>query len=144
MANQTDRGFNIGHPTQDSGTSRLLWVGLVLAPLAWIVQLLASFELSNRACRDEMMSSGTAPDWLGTALTAINIVALVLALVAITISWRNMRHTHRSKTGPHGILGSGGGQTRFLAVWGILTGLMFLFAIAFNTFSLYLVPLCNS
>lgn len=143
MAEQSERSFNIGRPSPDRHRARLLWMGILLAPTAWIVQLLVTFELSNRLCRDQPQATG-APDWLGTTLTIVNVVALLLAAVGIWLSWQNLRRTHRSKPGTHGVLGSGGGRTRLLAAWGALSGLLFLCAIGFNTFSLYLVPLCRS
>ena len=144
MVNSQDRSFDIGHPAEDRGRSKRLWTGLLLAPVAWFVQLIFGFEVTNRTCPSTVTAPGTTPDWLTPLLTGVNVLALGLCLVAMLISWGNIKRTRKSPTGPKGTLGSGGSRTRFLAVWGLLTGIMFLLATGFNTASLFLVPICNS
>ena len=39
---------------------------------------------------------------------------------------------------------AGEGRTRFLAVWGLFTAMVFIVALLANTFSLFLVPICHA
>lgn len=149
MAKQDRAEFNVGQPAPDRErvSRRALYTGLFLAPLAWFVQLVVGFELSGRVCFTPAMpdnSPATVPVWFDIVLAATNILALVTACVALLVAIRCLRHTgtRQHPPGSGGMMHVGQGRSRFLAVFGLTTSLLFLAAIAFNTASLYLVPLC--
>lgn len=150
MAKHNKATFDVGRPSPDrERVGRFtLYLGVLLAPLAWILQLVIGFEVANRACFAPGIPEKTpmtVPPWLETALTTTNIVALIAAALAIAICLRSMRRTgtKRHPRGAGGMLNVGEGRTRFLAVFGLLTSVLFFVAIAFNTASLFLVPLCE-
>ncbi len=147
MAALDDTGFDIGHPAPHRGEiyHALLALGLLLAPLAWSAQLLILYAFASNACWPAGIASvGTAgPAWLGWALPLVNLVGLLAAALAIGLSLRNLQRTrgeHERQSG--GMLDAGEGRTRFLSVWGLWAGVIFLLAIGFNTLAVFWAGRC--
>jgi len=110
-------------------------VGLFAAPAAWSVQSLLDVSLSGYACypQDEPLAT---PIWsgLGTALAAANVVALLVCLIGGIVAWMAWRKSGAERPGSaHHLLESGDGRTRFLALAGVLTSLLFIVAVGFET-----------
>jgi hypothetical protein len=148
MINQDRAAFDIGHPAPARGRIGLwtLFFGLGGAPLAWSLQLLAISSIAGVACiagdRPKLSPPETA--WANPALIAVNLAAVVAAAIAIAVSYRNLRRTDRELSdGSGGVMEAGEGRSRFLSVWSIWTGVLFLLAIAFNTLSVFWVGLCD-
>jgi hypothetical protein len=81
--------------------------------------------------------------WLPAGLIAINLVALAIAALGIFMSWRIWLRTDEEAEGGHShLINAGEGRTRFLAVWGIWSGVWFFIMIGFNTVALFGVPTC--
>ena len=86
------------------------------------------------------------PGWEGvsTVMLAINVVALVIALAALGVSWRAWRATRVEHRGGSGyMLEVGEGRSRFLAACGSMAGAGFFVATVFNTAALIWVPQCT-
>jgi len=122
-----------------------LFFGIVAAPAAWNAQLLFSTALSGHACypRDALLA---APVWssLWRVLLAISLIAIVISVASGATAIRSwLRARDESAGSGHHLVNTGEGRTRFLAMFGILTSLLFLVAILFATAVIFLVPLCT-
>ncbi len=122
-----------------------LFFGLAAAPVAWNAQLLFGVALSAHACypRDVPLE---LPIWSGLwgILVAIDVAGIVLAIIGGVVSFRSWRLTFEEAAGgPHHLLDVGEGRTRFLAMFGILTSLLFTIGLLFATASVFLVPICR-
>ncbi|WP_414475423.1 hypothetical protein [Microvirga sp. M2] len=144
------RSYGIQHPAPHgrSVSMGLVWAGLLAAPAAWSLQLLVSYGLASHACfpRDYLYAR-VVPGWgwIMPALVAINIAALAVACIGTAISYRNWSRISQEASGGHTrLLEAGEGRTRFLAVWGIWSGIWFAIAIVFDTIAVFAVPLCGS
>jgi hypothetical protein len=124
-----------------------LGFGLCGGPLAWAIQLNVNYALASHSC-----FPAAAPrrlpltGWEGasTVMLAINVVALVIALTALGVSWRAWRATRVQPRGGSGyMLEVGGERSRFLAACGSMAGAGFFVATVFNTAALIWVPQCN-
>jgi hypothetical protein len=74
----------------------------------------------------------------------VNLAALLGATMMLALSVRNLRHTRQEHAdGAGGMTDAGEGRTRFLSIWGIWLGVVFMLAIAFNTIVLFWVELCE-
>jgi ABC-type spermidine/putrescine transport system permease subunit II len=148
MPDTVMNGYGIEHPAPQGGRVGFgsLFGGLLAPPIAWSLQLLVNFGLASYACFPrEFPRLSSTPGWVWPTLVAINLVALAVSVVATAISYRNLRRTGEEASGGHGrLLEAGEGRTRFLAVWGIWTGVWFTFAIVFNTIGVLWVQRCGS
>jgi hypothetical protein len=143
MTTQALPPINVSHPAPHRGRVGLaaLLFGIAAAPAAWNAQLLFSVALSGHACypRNKLLA---APLWSG--LWSILLAISVLAIVGGLVAWRSWRRTRKERPGSaHHLLESGDGRTRFMAMCGILTSVLFLVALVFGTAALFLVPLCG-
>lgn len=143
MAARDDATFDIGHPAPDRDRVGLgmLMVGLLGAPIIWSLQLLLIYGFASYACAGALQPARPAAEWVQWLLPVLNVAALLLAALATAASYRNLRRT-RHEHHPRGVMDAGEGRTRFLAIWGIWMGIVFILAIAFNTISAFWVGLC--
>ena len=122
-------------PHRDRVPAWQVGVGLFAAPAAWSVQSLLDVGLSGYACypKDEPLAT---PIWsgLGIALASANMVALVVCVFAGVVAWMAYRRSGAERPGSaHHLLESGDGRTRFLALAGVLTSVLFVVAVCFET-----------
>lgn len=122
-----------------------LFFGIVAAPAAWNAQILFSTALSGHACypRDALLA---APVWssLWRILLAISLIAIVISVASGATALRSWLRTRDELAGSgHHLVDTGEGRTRFLAMFGMLTSLLFLIATLFATSVIFLVPLCT-
>jgi hypothetical protein len=118
-------------------------LALLGAPAAWSLQHLALYATASGACSGQFQAaSGGAQHWLSWVLPLINLGALLIAGLATALAARILRRT-RHEYGSGGMMDAGEGRTRFLAIWGIWLGVVFMLAIAFNTISAFWVGLCT-
>lgn len=116
--------------------------GVLAPPLAWIVQLAAGFAMASEPCfyGSERHLAGPQPSGV---LVGITIVALVVALAALVLSWAGFRRTRREKdVDRHHLIEVGQGRTRFLALWGMILGAGFALVIAANLLALTGLTTC--
>ena len=145
MAGSDQATFDTGHPAPDRGRVGLgvLMLALLGAPVAWSLQHLALYAVASVACSGELQgASGGAQDWLSWVLPLINLGALLVAGLATALAAWILRRT-RHEYGSGGVMDAGEGRTRFLAIWGIWLGVVFMLAIAFNTISVFWTGLCT-
>ena len=148
MAASDHAAFDIGHPSPGRGEIGVgsLLLGLFGGPVAWAIQLVAIYSLASYACDPARLQPGPMPaaDRLWWLLPLVNAAALLTAALATALSVRHLRRTRREHAGHSSdLLEAGEGRTRFLSIWGIWAGALFLLAIAFNTISVFWVGLCS-
>jgi hypothetical protein len=91
------------------------------APIAWFLQLNASFVLASNPCffqNQRALAPQLAPDWTGRVMTFIAVAAFAIALSATLTAWRAYRLTKPVNSGDHD-LQTGTGRSHFLALWGL-------------------------
>ena len=142
-------GYPIEHPAPFAGAvpKWLLFTALLASPIAWFVQLCAGYGLTSAACfpRQYPVADGLSLSpaaWPGSF--ALNIGCLVVAVAATLLSvwvWLRVRHEVSSS---FGLIEAGEGRTRYLAVWGIWTGVWFALDILFATIGMLEVGLCGN
>lgn len=147
MARPHETGFDIGHPAPDRGKigGWTIAFGVLGAVAAWCLQLVVGSSLTGIACAsgDGPGGAGAGIAWALPAAVAVNLAAIVLAATAMAVSYRNLRRTRVQTRGhPGGLVDVGEGRTRFLSIWGILAGVLFVLAIGFNTMSVMWGGLC--
>jgi hypothetical protein len=134
-------GFDIGHPAphRDRISIGLLMLGVLGAPLAWTLQFLLLYGFASELCRVDQ----APPSWAHWLLPFVNLAGLAGAALVLGLSFAHLRATrgeHDDQVG--GMIDAGEGRTRFLAIWGIWIGILFMLAIAFNTISVFWRGLC--
>lgn len=140
MSDDRHRASAVAHPASARG--RVSWLivafGLVVAPVAWLVQLNASVVLGSKQC-------GGEPAGWHLAIVGVGIAAAVLALAALASAASAWSRTHAEGPGDHHVaLTSGHGRTRFLALSGIIFSCMFLVAVIFALFVPWMVSACSA
>jgi hypothetical protein len=148
MTDTRHEHLDIGHPAPQRHDIALAGTAFTLgaAPTAWLVQLLAAFAATSYLCDPGQPHPivQTVPGWLQPAVSAINILALAIAVAGMAtgfVLYRRTAHEHRERSG--GVLEVGEGRTRFLVTFGTFSSAAFGIAILANTFSLFVMPLCR-
>lgn len=119
--------------------------GLLTAPLVWVVQLLVNSSLAAYACYPQDVPLA-APlwAWLREYLTVVDVVAVLLCAASACVAWSMWRKTrHERPGGGEHVMESGDGRTRFFAMTGILSSLLFLVAVLLQVSNTFLVPACG-
>jgi hypothetical protein len=136
------------HPSPHAQQVSLLHqaVGVAAAPVAWVIRLMANLALASSACLPgsplpgEPLSGRSA----GPAMYGVDTAALLVALAAAFLAYRDWRSTKAEKPGSHHhLLEVGEGRARFLALSGIIVSLGFALATIFDVLALLIVPLCE-
>jgi hypothetical protein len=136
----------VSHPAPERGrvsTLRLLGA-LLLAPVAWLAQLLASYFFAANACQrgsEGLVPSSVPALWL--VLLLINLACLTAGAMGMTLAWRAWRRTRDEKPGRgHHLLDVGEGRTRFAALSAAIVSGIFLFAIFAEFAALLILERC--
>ncbi len=122
-----------------------IWFGLLGAPTAWSLQELVNVGLAGYACYPHDVPLAL-PLWpaLGSIAAWIEAGAVVVCVAASLVAWASWRKSREEKPGDaHQLLGSGDGRTRFMAMAGIITSVLFLIATALAALGLATVSPCG-
>ncbi|MFO1061775.1 MAG: hypothetical protein U1E53_32990 [Dongiaceae bacterium] len=150
MTEDTLAAYHIDHPAphDDPAGRRALAIGLLAAPVAWFIQLVAGYGLTSHACfpRDLQLPGAIAGwGWAWPVSLALNLLALAACAAAAAICWRRWRQARGEASGAHGrLLEAGEGRTRFLAIFGMWSAVWFAIAVIADSIVLLEVPLCGS
>jgi putative copper export protein len=93
----------------------LQWFGLLAAPLAWAVQLVAGFGVADAACDG---AGGVAVTPYEVTLTAVALAVALLAEAAAVVLFRELAAVEDDAPGP-------AGRLRFFAVAALLGNVLF-------------------
>lgn len=142
----SDPPLTLTHPAphRDNVGASVLFTGLLAGPVVWGLQLVANFALASHACYPDgapLTAPASHSTW--AIILLLNILAAILSLAGAVLSYQHWRATREEHPGDasHAIE-AGEGRTRFIALWGVMTGLGFFVAILFNTLALFMVPQC--
>jgi hypothetical protein len=118
------------------------------APGAWVTQMALTQPIAAYACYPHQFPL-PAPLWPGlTAILAtIGFVCLTGALfsgyTALT-SWRSLGRCSKDTLNEQPSIQKDEGQTRFLAMLGLMSSFVFVVAILFNTFAVLSIRSCSA
>ena len=146
-----------GHPAPARGNVPLwtLWFGFLGAPLGWTLQTLANTAITSHGCYPQLYPlSSPITGGLRGILFVTSVVAIVLAVAALAMSfstWRRTSAEHQEKSGAAAsrhdqstaALETGEGRTRFMALSGVLTSVVFLIVILAHTATVFVVVPCG-
>ena len=146
-----------GHPAPARGNVALwtLWFGFLGAPLGWTLQTLANTAVASHGCYPQLFPlDKPLTGGMRGILFVISIVAIAAAVAALAVSfstWRRTNSEHQEKSGNaargHGqstaALETGEGRTRFMAMSGVLTSIVFLVVILAHTAAIFVVVPCG-
>lgn len=123
-----------------------LFAGIVIAPLAWALQVLIGYGLAAHACypADAPLS---APLWPG--LRAIvggsSILLWLLLLAGCAIAWRNWKATRPPPgAGTQMAVEAAPGRERFMALSGLMVSGLFAVVQLFTSAGIPWVPSCGA
>ncbi|MGZ5070136.1 MAG: hypothetical protein ACXWF8_11655 [Methylobacter sp.] len=134
-----DFSASTGQPTTNNSNRAglLLWLGLFGAPGAWVAQLLLSEPVAAYACYPfQEPLPGPILSQLMWILGWISVVCLLLGLLSGASAWQAWRRLQPSGK-------QGQDRNRFLAKLALLASFIFIVAIVFNIFAVFLVPPCT-
>jgi hypothetical protein len=149
-------GTAAGHPAPQRGNVALwtLWFGFLGAPLGWTLQTLANTAVASHGCYPQLfpMHSPMTGGMRGI-LFVISLVAIIAAVAALAVSWSTWHRTsgeHQEKSGANArqhnqstaALETGEGRTRFMALSGVLTSVVFLIVIVAHAAAVFVVVPC--
>jgi hypothetical protein len=107
-----------------------LWVGVLLAPVAWAAQQQALYTMVPWACQ-----SGNF-----FALHAVTIAAVAVALSGALVAWRNWSRAGRARADDD--RGGALARSRFFAVSGLVASLFFALVIVAQGIAAFVVHPC--
>lgn len=120
-----------------------LMFGNTAAPIFWIGQLMLGYIFSSLACyggdHPTMIASGGPLRTMLYVFDAIAIAAAIAGAIVSFVCWRAVRDPGTDTRFAAKVRE---GRMRFMAMWGMLSSVWFLGAIAFNTIGTALVRLC--
>ncbi|HEX5971050.1 MAG TPA: hypothetical protein VFY85_03935 [Gemmatimonadaceae bacterium] len=146
-----------GHPAPARGNVALwtLWFGFLGAPLGWSLQALANTAVASHGCYPSLYPlHAPVTGGMRGILFAISVVAIGLGAAALGMSfsaWRRTNDEHQEKSGEGArrhdrttaALETGEGRTRFMAMSGVLTSIVFLIVIIAHTAAVFVMTPCG-
>ena len=141
-------------PARNEVSKTLLWFGLAGAPFAWTVQTLVDLAITSHGCYPRIFPLA-APMLAGlrAIVLTVSLAALIICIAATMAAfrtWGQTRHEHQTSSGrgeQHGhaaaLLETGEGRTRFLALSGLMTSVVFTIAVLAHGVSVLIVGPCG-
>ena len=127
--------------------------GLFGAPAAWSVQTLVNLPLSSHACYPALQPLSAPVVAVRGLAFAVSVAVLIVSAAAAAVacrSWMRTRHEHHGATGKGtshdpriGLMETGEGRTRFMALGGMVTSAIFLLVALMHTITIGLVIPCQ-
>ena len=132
MTNHRRSDVSTVHPA-DIAPARL-WTGVLLAPAAWIAQGALGWYFGYEAC------AGLGAGGARVALEILSAIALVLALVGLSVAWSNWGRTTPER---HPMRVKGWDRVEFMSAGGVLVSGIFVIAIVWAGLSGILLHECG-
>lgn len=129
-----------------SGPSVLrLFAGMVIAPLAWALQVLIGYALAAHACypSDTALS---APLWphLREIVGGVSVLLWLLLAAGVSIAWTNWQATRgHAAIGANDSVPTGHARARFMALCGLLVSALFAVVQLFTSVGILWIPACG-
>ena len=141
-------------PSRDRVGLTALWFGLFAGPLAWTLQSLTNYSLAAHSCFPNIFPlSAPALGGLRGIAFGVSLAALALCIAGAAVAYRDWSRTRAEHHGASGkgadhshgagLLETGEGRTRFMAVAGIITSTTFLIVVVSNTIAIFVVTPCQ-
>lgn len=124
---------------------RYLLTGLLVAPLAWLVQMLIAETLAAQACFpfDHPLSAPLVP-WMRPALIAISTVCLAAGVFGSLSAWRNLRKIGPKRSGSLSEARRSRAELEwFVSRIAMMCSMLFLFALIATDIALAVVSPCT-
>jgi hypothetical protein len=118
--------------------------GLVAAPLGWALHLLVNYSIAGQYCAGAALTAATTgSDDTVSTIFLVDLIAVVLAIAGGYIAFEVWEKAKQEKEGgAHRLVQAGEGRTRFLAMCGVLTSLLFGLAVVFDAIGAMVGPPC--
>jgi uncharacterized membrane protein HdeD (DUF308 family) len=114
----------------------LPWIGVIAAPLAWVVQLIAGYAFQEAGCAPgsgtPVLDVDTEP-WIA-AVSAVAIAAAVVGIASSVVTLRGA--THDGEADPRG-------RIAFMGDVGVLVSVIFLAVIVLGAVALPALDACH-
>ena len=133
-------------PPQDRIPLLPLFFCITAGPVAWTILHLTAYPLASYACYPQTVQRlRPLQSWLWVRPAMIGLAAAMLALALIG-GWASLRYLKRAKAiaideGLSPL--EGAGRSRYFAVCGIITSVLFVGAIVADAIMLFGAPLCR-
>jgi hypothetical protein len=128
------------------GVTAKNWFAFLGAALAWSLQLIIGYAVLAHACypRGEPLDFA-AQYGARTEAAIVTVITLVIAVAALVLAWRLVTFTIGRPMGYDEAVAVSGenGVPRYLAVAGVLIGIVFTLAVVFNGLAIILEPTCR-
>jgi hypothetical protein len=108
-----------------------LWIGVLAPPVAWALQMGVNYALVPMLCEARHGA---------TAVHLTSLVALLLALVGLWLTWRHWRQSGGGWAAPDD---SPAQRTRFIALMGLMLGVLLLATMLMQGLPSLWVPPCE-
>lgn len=147
MSDAASNTNSIGQPAPEGQPVDLytLAFGVLAAPVVWGLALVSTYAVASNACfsghAPELNAAVSGTTW--SALLAIILSAFVISAAAALVSYRSWSAVPREHAEPVSLLAVGEGRTRFLAIWGMLTSILFAGLILLSVIAILVLPLCG-
>jgi hypothetical protein len=112
--------------------------GLFGGPIAWFVQLCGGYALASQPCFVDGVRVAQPLErahWSMQAMVALMLIAAAVAIASFIVSWGAF-----VRTDP--LMETGGGRTRFLALWGMVLSGGFTVTTAITALAFITLPRC--
>jgi hypothetical protein len=124
------------------------WLGIFGAPVAWVIQMSLIEPIAAYACYPRQVPL-SAPLWteLPFMLAIISLACLAGGLFSGYIAldfWRRTGHSLTGALQETQVIEVDEGQTRFLAMLGMMSSFLFIVAILFTSCAVLLVSPCSA
>lgn len=115
----------------------LLWFGFLAGLIVWPLLLFVDYAFEAMAC-NAGVSSGVITIWLHV----ITLIAVLIMIAAIAVSWRSWQTMGKgdgTESGPD----VAGGRASFMALSGVILGILFLFFILVSDIAPFYLSACG-
>jgi hypothetical protein len=124
---------------------RYVLIGLLVAPFAWLLQMMLAEALAAQTCYpyNHLLGAPLVP-WMRPAIIALGTLCLVAGAIGTWVAWSNLRRVAPLKLGAL----SGQRRTRaeldwFLTHVAVMTSMLFLFALVTTDVAVAIVSPCR-
>jgi hypothetical protein len=123
-----------------------LFFAICAAPVAWTILHLIAYPLTSYACypkNTQLLAPVRYMTWVRPSMIALGLAMLALALAGGWVSWRCLQLAKRTAADEGLAPLETGGRSRYFAICGLLTTVLFVGAIIFDLIMLVGATLCG-